>query len=369
MQTEATISSTPSATDISRPPADKPAHTGMVVGVQYLRAAAAILVVFVHLQEQLQRAGHEIPLALYGSVGVDIFFVISGFVMWHTSQDHHRTLDFYYRRIIRIVPLYWALTSVVVAMLVFAPSLVRSGKLDWAHIAASYFFIPTAHPVATDAMFPALVPGWTLNYEMFFYLLFGLALLLPRATRLGALTVAFGLLAAGYFVVPRGMTAAAFYTDPIILEFLLGIFLGALCGKGAKLPGWAAALLIAAGTALILYRFDAHRFVRDGIGAAMIVYGAVLFEMGRTVRRRPTLMLLGDASYSLYLSHALILSGLFQVMNRVLPIGTIPGAIVYLLVAAAGSITAAILLYRLVEKPALAYLKLRGPADGKAAGG
>lgn len=363
------ISSPPSVADVPCPPAGQPARTGMVVGVQYLRAFAALLVVFVHLQEQLQRAGHAIPLALYGSVGVDIFFVISGFVMWHTSQDHHRTLDFYYRRIIRIVPLYWALTSVVVAMLVFAPSLVRSGKLDWAHVAASYFFVPMEHPVATDAMFPALVPGWTLNYEMFFYLLFGLALLLPRARRLGALTIAFGVLAAGYFFIPRGATAAAFYTDPIILEFLLGIVLGALCGKGAKLPGWAAALLIAAGTALILCRFDAHRFVRDGIGAAMIVYGAVLFEMGRAVRRRPALMLLGDASYSLYLSHALILSGLFQVMNRVVPVGTIAGAIVYLLVAVTGSIAIAVLLYRFVEKPALVYLRRRGPPDGKAPGG
>ncbi|WP_343517859.1 acyltransferase [Sphingomonas sp.] len=341
----------------------------MVVGVQYLRAVAALLVVFVHLQEQLQRAGHAIPLALYGSVGVDIFFVISGFVMWHTSQDHHRTLDFYYRRIIRIVPLYWALTSVVVAMLVLAPSLVRSGKLDWAHVAASYFFVPMAHPVATTSMFPVLVPGWTLNYEMFFYLVFGLALLLPRAMRLAALSVAFGVLAAGYFVVPRGATAASFYTDPIILEFLLGIVLGALCGRGAKLPGWSAALLIVAGVALILFRFEAHRFLRDGIGAAMIVYGAVLFEMGRPVRRRPALMLLGDASYSLYLSHALVLSALFQVMARIVPVATIPGAVVYVLGAIVVSFAIAILLYRYVEKPALRYLKRRGPPDGTAPAG
>lgn len=338
----------------------------MVVGVQYLRAIAAALVVFVHLQEQLQRAGHSIPLALYGSAGVDIFFVISGFVMWHTSQDHHRTLDFYYRRIIRIVPLYWALTSVVVAMLLWTPSLVRSGSFDWAHVVASYFFVPMAHPVATESMFPVLIPGWTLNYEMFFYLIFGLALLLPRSKRLAALCIAFAALAAAYFVVPREMTAAAFYTDPIILEFLLGILLGALCGRGAKLSGRTATLLIVAGAILILCRFDVHRFVRDGIGAAMIVYGAVLFEMGRPVRRRPALMLLGDASYSLYLSHALVLSGLFQIMNRIVPVGTIAGAIVYLLAAVTVSVAAAILLYRLIEKPALAYLKLRGPPDGKA---
>jgi peptidoglycan/LPS O-acetylase OafA/YrhL len=175
-----------------------------------------------HLGLQMARLGYRGPWPDILLSGVDVFFVISGFIMWVTTARRGQPLEFYRHRLARIVPLYWLVTTAVVAILVVAPGAVQSGKVDVWHIVASYLFIPVVHPV-TGLMQPVLVPGWTLNYEMFFYALFGVSLLLPRMTRLLALIVVLGGLAAlGHLPVIAPASAAEFYTRDIVLEFALG---------------------------------------------------------------------------------------------------------------------------------------------------
>ena len=116
---------------------------------------------------------------------VDLFFVISGFLMWGTTWDSPTTPGrFMLQRIHRIVPLHWAIISFYVLLLLAAPHLMQSGAFEPAHGITSSLFLPWPHP-AIDANQPRVTPGWTLNYGMFFYLVFALGLFLPeRRTRL-----------------------------------------------------------------------------------------------------------------------------------------------------------------------------------------
>ena len=118
---------------------------------------------------------------LFGQAGVDIFFVISGFIMWVTTHDRPTTpLRFMTNRIVRIVPLYWLITLAVAAMAFAVPSLFRGVVLTPEHVIKSLLFIPHYYPGMPTRVWPLLLPGWTLNYEMVFYLVFAIALLLPR---------------------------------------------------------------------------------------------------------------------------------------------------------------------------------------------
>lgn len=339
--------------------ADKPRQ---FVSVQYLRAVAALMVVGIHLQEQLARYGWETGLIDYGSAGVDIFFVISGFVMWHTTTRPVSPLTFYYRRIVRIVPLYWLLTSVMLAVLLVAPALVNSAEFDGAHVLASYLFIAHPHPGQADAVFPLLVPGWTLNYEIFFYLIFGSLLVLGRHARLRSLLYVMLTLSILHFALADRTGVAGFYTNPILLEFAAGAVLGYAVERGATISWSRAWVLIAIGAALIVAHFDVIRIVRDGLGAILIVSAIVLAEARKSAPRHPLALLIGDASYSIYLGHVLVLAALAKAYERIGGFETLAGVLVYVAIVLVAVVVAAITLYRGFEKPSLALLRRRRSA-------
>src|SRR5215467_2504234 len=151
-----------------------------IPAIQFLRALAAAAVVAFHVRfdfvNNVSPPGF-LPAAFnLGAAGVDLFFVISGFVMVYSSESlfgrPNAPATFLLRRIVRIVPLYWLMTSVMLAYVLargFGPS-DASPQLAL----ASYFFIPYRRP--SGAMDPLYGIGWTLNYEMFFYVVFAVAM-------------------------------------------------------------------------------------------------------------------------------------------------------------------------------------------------
>src|SRR5829696_2873445 len=156
--------------------------------IQYLRGVAALMVVYTHASVQTQRyADVELPFSAHGAAGVDIFFVISGFIMWMTTIGDTPTskpLPFISRRISRIVPLYWVLTTGIVIVGLVRPDLLSSTVITVWHVLASFFFIPYPHPADNGSLVPVLIPGWTLNYEMFFYAIFACSLTVKPKFRL-----------------------------------------------------------------------------------------------------------------------------------------------------------------------------------------
>jgi len=334
-----------------------------VVSIQYLRGCAALMVVLFHLALQLHRVGYQGYWPHFLDAGVDIFFVISGFIMWITTAKGMTTLEFYRRRILRIVPLYWLLTSVVLATLIAYPSVVQSGRFDMLHVLGSYLFFPVVHPV-DGGIAPLLIPGWTLNYEMFFYAIFGVSLILPTLPRLILVsTVLYGLAAIQILTGATGLTAIQFYTSDIIIEFAFGIALGWLYSTGAKFSGrfaWPCFLIGVVAVAIVGGRMS-YRGLSVGVPALLVVAGAVMIERLHGLPNIRGLHLLGNASYSLYLSHTIVLSAVGQLWRR-FPLDLIPGSLlvfVFGCTAVASAIGVGVLIYVFIEVPMLRLGRLR----------
>jgi peptidoglycan/LPS O-acetylase OafA/YrhL len=341
----------------------------MLVNVQILRFLAAALVLFGHLQHEAggRRMSPAAPFEeldlLDWGIGVDIFFVISGFIIVHMTADRFGTpgmaRDFLLRRLVRVAPSYWFFTTLMLGAAVLMPSLVVNGALSAPHVLASYAFVPW--PRADGLFRPLLALGWTLNYEMFFYACFAGALLLPLRRGLLALTAGFGaLVVLAALTRPEG-TLVGFWGDAIILEFLAGIGLGLLYRRGLRI-GLPTALALAAagfGLAALLHGAGAnltwHRVVTGGLPGLMIAAAFILCRTAPSGRTARLMALGGDASYALYLSHPFAISLLATLWGRLLP-GYPWGFVAAGMTVATG---AAVLFHLAVERPVNAALARR----------
>jgi exopolysaccharide production protein ExoZ len=286
-----------------------------ILSIQVLRAVAALAVTVAHTYPIVGREfGIETyPTLTTGAAGVDLFFVISGFIMVYTSEElfgkHSAPSTFFLRRLIRIVPLYWTVTTVLLVyfLLRYGSPLEHSTTT----IVASYFFVPTAD--SAGPMAPLLPVGWTLNYEMFFYLSFAMVLIFDRnlaVVVISMLLCAFGLWGRS-LALPGPLSVLA---DPIILEFVFGMLVALAYQGGLKLPKPAALCLIMVGFCVIaasaIVDFASlSRVVVWGIPSACIVAGSVF--VGDPVYPNfvwRALGYVGTCSYSLYLTHGLVMN-------------------------------------------------------------
>jgi len=294
-----------------------------IESVQVLRAVAALGVVVFHSVHQLMgRGGPDIPAATLGAAGVDLFFVVSGFIMWVTALDPGMSPQrFAAKRIQRIVPLYWLMTLLVLAVAVLAPGAMRNASHDPWHFVASFAFVPWPHPAMPQHLWPALVPGWSLNYEMFFYVLVGGALLLKRSLRIpfvGGVLAAIVL--AGLWLAPGGI--AGFYANPIVLEFVLGLLIGMAFDHGHRTTSLHyAACVMGLVTFVVIgqWETEANRLLTWGLPLALAAYGAINISLPRANRVVRALETIGDASYSVYLTQFLALPATTVVLARILP--------------------------------------------------
>jgi exopolysaccharide production protein ExoZ len=345
-----------------------PKALGEVRSIQYLRGFAAFGVLIFHAAE---RAGWSFGV---GAAGVDVFFVISGFIMWVvTCRRPASPTEFLMRRIQRIVPLYWGLTLGVAAAATLVPAAFPAMSPSAGHVLKSLLFVP--HRDAGGYIAPLIVPGWTLDYEMFFYLMFAVGLLAPARIRAFALTAALAGLVA---LRPLGDTHNALwstYTNPLLLEFGAGVWLGMAWSEG-RLPsrafGWA---LIAAGlagfTAVTLAGIDVEpvRVLVWGLPSLALVAGAVSLERAGPLPHWWPLRALGDASYSVYLIHGLAVSAAW----RLLQLAGLEAPVLAFLASLAAGVVAGLLAYQLFEKPLMKLFrtglaaKRPGPALGVAA--
>jgi len=328
----------------------------MLLNVQMLRAIAALLVVFVHLGRLAELAGLPADVTYFGNSGVDLFFVISGMIMVMTTAGGRQTpLGFLRNRIIRVVPLYWAITLAVFAIAVFAPRLVQSTTADPIHLLKSLSFVPFQRP--DGRMHPTVFVGWSLNYEMMFYLLFAIGMAMPR--RWAGIALSCGLLlaavAAGLLLRPAD-AVLRFYFQPLILEFAAGMVLGALVERLPARPRWRwpAALTGAAAFAVMLagpvLLPGADRAVMFGIPAVVIVTAAVIAERAGLAARDARIQLLGAASYAIYLTHFFCTQLVTKAAERLAGLG--PGAMLALVpVAFLLVVLVAVLVHRRLELP------------------
>jgi exopolysaccharide production protein ExoZ len=317
----------------------------LIFNLQIARALAAIGVVVYHIDYHLRPGLHT------DFLGVATFFVLSGFIMCYITRDGAE--GFLLHRIVRIVPLYWLCTFARIVILGGANIFHVSFWVDQSgEILRSLFFLPSEEP-------PLVAVGWTLNFEIYFYLIFAVSLMMSR--RLAPL-LAFSAVAA-VMVIDRllpGIFVAHYYSHGYIFFFLEGIGLFYLWRfAGTALPKRPVIFLC---SAILVWAYG-YQLVTPDIGwwagsIPMLIVGSALFlaSAGANPDIRP-LVLLGDASYAIYLIHTLVMGSIRRIAPQVLELGrTDVRWFVALLVSC---LLAGVALHLLVERPMLRLLRGR----------
>lgn len=321
--------------------------------IQALRGIAALMVVVYHATIS---AGLTADLGdgdrSFLDAGVDIFFVISGFVMIIATSGRSMTpWAFLKARLTRIVPLYWIALLVTLIVGVAFSKFAFPKATD---ILMAYLFLPYVNPNGQIA--PFLTAGWTLSYEMFFYLVFALLIAIP-AWRRSFIILALFIALVGIRPVVGDFGPIAFrLTSPLLLEFVAGMFLALTIEWTQKVPAFAGILLVAFGAVLGIFAASEMeslpRFIAQGGPAILIVAGVLRLEPFISSTARP-IRYLGDASYSVYLFHSL-----FILAPAALGAAEINGHIWAVLMTFSG-VLGGLLAFKAVEEPLIKFFKRR----------
>lgn len=341
--------------------------------IQGLRAIAALMVLSSHLFWDIEPMRSHWAQPWFGAIGpsgVDIFFVISGFIIYHVTRraaGHAATLgrgrtfyQFAMRRVIRIYPLYWIVFAAAAVMMIWVPpasSFVRKPEI------ALLLLVDSVPNYRVQA-------AWTLTFEVYFYAVTALSMLLfPKRIYAGLLAWFAAVALVSILTTMFGLNVPLNYVfAPILLEFLLGIGVGVIIERGesrfslSALCVGVAWLLIGSlplsedgGRAALSYLL---RLACWGFPAALIVYAAAAFEVGQARVMPRALQYLGDASFSIYLWHAVIFVGVAAVFARLGWTGVVSRSLLTAVMAAIG-VGVGLLSYHFLEKPLLRGLGTR----------
>ena len=331
------------------------AKPATLLSIQVLRGVAALMVLLLHVvhkhAQNTPGDAHFADWFTFGGYGVDIFFVISGFIIPYVLAGEAgsplHSLSFMVRRVIRIYPLYWLVTLVALAIWLINPQVVNSSAPHLTRIWESFALFPT------DGRY-LVQTGWSLAYEMYVYGLFALAMLCGSWKRYVFMGVLFASCVGGILVAPpRENWMQYFVLRHHFAEFLLGflicIYGKRLIGRMPRLGWW---LLVGGFGVLLVQSWLADAVTAAlqhwGFAASAVVLGALLLE--QAVIWPEWLLKLGDESYSLYLVHPFTLVAAAKVIYK-LPLSGMLLNAVYSVVAIAASVVLAKLTYRYFEQP------------------
>jgi exopolysaccharide production protein ExoZ len=337
-----------------------------VLTLQVTRGAAANLVVLSHLStiEAKYTHGQILPtFSSYGIAGVDIFFVLSGFIMVVVAGKGIRPIEFLWRRAVRIYPPYWLMSLLVLATSLVEPTWVNSSIQGPISLWRSFLLVP-------DSTLPLLAVGWTLIYEVYFYIVFAIFLALRVPILIGLLGWALVLLVVkilgGDYAASLALVRV--WTNPLTAEFMIGAVIGVLYDH-KKMPGaaWAGVVGLATLVASIVLvapavkladsaYLDAWRVVLFGMPTALIIYSLVALEQKAMLMPAGLLVALGDWSYATYLTHVLVLSAIGRIIYALAP----PGAMSSAALIVVGFLTVNFVgafVFRFFELPTLALLR------------
>ena len=332
---------------------------GEIRTVQSLRGFACLLVVAYHAVDGRWANG---------SAGVDLFFVISGLVMGLSSSGPASRADgwrvFAARRLRRLVPLYWTMTTLKLAIGLALPATLAATRPGVWNVVASYLFIPARD--GAGVVRPLLGVGWTLQFEMLFYGLFACALAWRRPP-LAVILPVLGPLAALGFLREAGWPAPLVLANGLVLEFCAGLLLAGFAGHLVRLPAPLAWVVgaIGLGALLVLPSCGPWRFAVWGSGASLVVAACLALEQTIGARLPRWKLALGEASFATYLVHPFLVPWVVRAAHAVAG-GCVDAVAVSVAIFASlvVSCLAGLALHRWVDRPMRAWL--RRPAGGAA---
>ena len=335
-----------------------------------LRAYACFMLILFHahsISRQIpQTDGTEIwPSPVWWCSAIDLFFVMSGFLIIYMGKKLYRTPDgvkiFAIRRAVRILPLYWIYTFIIASVFLLGAGTSHTSE----HVTIDRFMASLLFwPIQGGPIIPL---GWTLNFEVFFYILFSFSLRFAFLQGAIGLCGVLGVLAALGVICDFQIYALKFWTEPLVIDFIFGLALGIAYHLGVKLPN-AARLLLAAASVLPLLAvppdftpFDIVRPFTFGASAALLVAAACLREKEYTFGKAGAfLQELSNSTYSLYLSHIITLKAVELVYKKsglALSFGPIP----YIIFAPLCAVVVGYIAYISLEKPLTGYLRSKIP--------
>jgi len=296
-----------------------------------------------------------------GVFGVHMFFLLSGYIM--ASIIDNDPTAFVRRRLIRIIPLYWTLTLFLYTVAWKFPHLMGATRAVPSELIKSLLFVPFAK--SNGLYQPILFVGWTVNYEMFFYMMLSIAVLINkrRAALLGASIMLTVMAICSLFATRSAI--AKFYSDPVLLECVFGL-LAYYCVRYASrrmTPAMKPVLIGLAAVSLVLLPvIEAFRLLasvpmvlRFGPLSFILICSACLLAFSGFDIQVKVIVLLGDASYVMYLVHPYIEEFLDRVVGRFSPTFHLQN-LVGCLIAIACVLPISAFLYLKVDKPSLRYL-------------
>lgn len=288
----------------------------MLLSVQYLRGLAALFVVISHTNHKIyQIDGTKPDWFSIGAAGVDLFFMISGFIMCHVTEGRTiNPISFLTARVKRIIPLYWALTLLAMLIYIIRPDLVNSsgGETTILH---SFTLLPVGEKFLIQN-------GWTLSFEFLFYLIFSIALFTSQNRLRIASLIILILVALGLFF-DQHHPFFIFTTNTILLEFTMGIFSYWYLRKYPPNTATCIALLSIGISLLFLanqFGILSNRVVSWGLPFLLVFIGTVGLE--NPIKNKSSNLVFrffkftGDASYSLYLIHPFALAAAAYILKN-----------------------------------------------------
>ena len=346
----------------------------MLYSIHLCRAIAALLVVLFHSAGNLAKEKYFGILALPleqifwfgGQVGVDFFFVLSGFVMYYVHRkdfDHPERLASYARkRVTRIYPTYIILFVGVYLLAKLIPALQNSVPSDMGVIIKSLLLLPQDKQVVGGTGAPVIVAAWSLQYEMLFYSVFALALIRRWMLWTAAVILGVNLLAqfiSGPYGFPRN-----FLASHAIVLFAFGILAAAAARSKivVNFPGRLVliSLFVFGGFVLLsVLNRDSYNPLFDlcyGLTSAILIFGLVRYENKKgQIDAAKRLSIYGDSSYALYLLHFPLIAILSKISILVLPLN-LAGVLIAFIFLVTSSVFAGVVFHLLIEKPILRRL-------------
>ncbi|WP_338332990.1 acyltransferase [Acetobacter sp. LMG 32666] len=350
--------------------------------IQMLRGIAALAVVLCHSRNYLvgdafNAADH---ILFNGAMGVDLFFIISGFIMVISTYQYRGTfldvVDFLIKRVSRVLPPY------VIATFIYILCSAGLSYFTQPHAISGLFrafvFLPETYMPYFNTPLPV---GWTLNFEMYFYLIFSISLLFGKfrflalcsfifvtvcyiPKKLGAFTLN-PLHFQDYSVPYYNMMA-----NPFILEFLCGAGISYIClylrkhhTKLAGLP-YLPYLSLGFGLTFLLnwtdipHKLHSHGLLNWGIPCVLIFSIIVIMDVIHTFRIHHFLTKIGNVSYTLYLTHTSSLLVLSHLLDRI-HLGGMKISVFYAPFSATICVIVSFLLYNVMEKIPSDYIRTK----------
>lgn len=282
-------------------------QTQKINSIQALRGIACLFVILTHIE-----------FIGIGAFGVELFFCISGFIMMYSTQKKEQP-HFLVKRLIRIIPLYYFITIITLLAILFVPSMFQEVHFEWSYFFKSLCFIPF-DITGQYTIQPLMRIGWTVNYEILFYLIFFCAMKINHKHRGIIASLLIILFTYIHKLISFNNIPLYFYTNPIILEFVIGILIYYIYQFLQKKKEYFLShsylsiilILLIVSTFLYLCTLGVHaeiyemqRVIHWGIPCAIIFLSALVLEF--YYQPPKFLIQLGNISFSVYLMHYYII--------------------------------------------------------------